>query len=152
MNTVVVHRDVVVAPSTGVPDACELEQWVTRSLQVSGRKDGEITIRIVDESEITALNQTYRGKSLATNVLSFVADMPVPTEPHYLGDVVISAPVVAREAIEQGKPLQAHWAHLVVHGVLHLLGYDHAAAEDAAAMENLEREILAEFGYADPYA
>ena len=152
MSTVVVHRDVVVAPSTGVPDAGKLERWVTRSLQASGRTDGEITIRVVDESEITALNQTYRGRSRATNVLSFVADVPVPTQPQYLGDVVISAPVVAREAIEQRKSLQAHWAHLVVHGVLHLLGYDHAAAEDAAAMETLEREILADFGYADPYA
>jgi probable rRNA maturation factor len=150
MNAVVVHRDVV-ADSPDVPDARSLKDWVTKSLDAAGRNDGEVTIRVVDEAEITALNETYRGKSQATNVLSFTAEMPVATHPRYLGDVVISAPVVRREARQQGKTVQAHWAHLVVHGVLHLLGYDHVAGDDAAGMEDLEREILAEFGYADPY-
>ena len=151
MNAVVVHRDVV-TDDPDVPDARSLYDWVTGSLNAAGRNGGEVTVRVVDEAEIAALNETYRGKSQATNVLSFTAEMPVETQPRYLGDIVISAPVVQREARQQGKPVQAHWAHLVVHGVLHLLGYDHVAGDDAAGMENLEREILAEFGYADPYA
>jgi len=151
MNAVVVHRDVI-AQVADVPDEHSLNNWVIKSLNAAGYDDGEVTIRIVDEAEITALNQTYRGKSQATNVLSFSAEMPVVTQPPYLGDVVISGPVVTREAREQGKSIQAHWAHLVVHGVLHLLGHDHVAGDDAANMESLEREILAEFGYADPYA
>ena len=151
MNAVVVHCDVV-APHTGIPDAHRLRHWVTRSLHAAECLHGELTIRVVDETEITDLNRVYRGKSQATNVLSFTAEAPVVIESRYLGDVVISAPVVAREASEQGKSLQAHWAHMVVHGVLHLLGYDHVAADDAANMEDLEREILAQFGYADPYA
>ncbi len=151
MNGVLVHRDVVVdAPQ--VPDQSQLVAWVAASLKAAGCDAGEVTVRVVDETEIAALNRTYRGQARATNVLSFAAEFPVATQPRYLGDVVISAPVVAREAREQDKPVEAHWAHLVVHGVLHLLGFDHALSEAAARMENLEREILAEFGYADPYA
>ena len=137
MNAIVVHRDVV-APAADVPDEQSLGEWVCASLNAAGREDGELTIRVVDEAEMAALNRIYRGKSDATNVLSFAADFPVATQPRYLGDVVISAPVVAREARTQGKSMRAHWAHMVVHGVLHLVGYDHAAGEDAERMENLE--------------
>ena len=108
----------------------------------------QVTIRYVDAEEGRALNRDYRGKDYATNVLSFAYE----TDPLTVGDLVICAPVVAEEAVAQGKPLHAHHAHLVVHGMLHLQGYDHeASAADAEVMEQEEREILAGLGFADPY-
>jgi len=109
---------------------------------------GEVTIRLVDAEEGQELNREYRGKDYATNVLSF----PYDTEPVVIGDLVICPGVVAREAAEQGKAADAHYAHLTVHGMLHLQGWDHENDEDAQAMEDEEREILAALGYADPYA
>lgn len=109
---------------------------------------GEITIRLVDAEEGQALNREYRHKDYATNVLSF----PYDSEPLILGDLVICPAVVAREAAEQNKPLAAHYAHLTVHGMLHLQGRDHEQDEDARQMENEETEILAALGYPDPYA
>ncbi len=108
---------------------------------------GEIAIRLVEADEGQALNKEYRGKDYATNVLSF----PYDSEPVVMGDLVICPSVVAREANEQNKPLAAHYAHLTVHGMLHLQGWDHDNDEDAEAMENEEREILAALGYPDPY-
>jgi len=108
---------------------------------------GQITIRLVDTEEGRVLNNDYRGKDYATNVLSF----PYDTEPVVTGDLVICPAVVAREAAEQNKPLAAHYAHLTVHGMLHLQGRDHETDEDAQAMEDEEREILAALGYPDPY-
>jgi len=108
---------------------------------------GQITIRLVDADEGRVLNNDYRGKDYATNVLSF----PYDTEPVVTGDLVICPAVVAREAAEQNKPLAAHYAHLTVHGMLHLQGRDHETDEDAQAMEDEEREILAALGYPDPY-
>ena len=107
----------------------------------------QVTIRLVDADEGRALNNDYRGKDYATNVLSF----PYDTEPVVTGDLVICPAVVAREAAEQDKPLAAHYAHLTVHGMLHLQGWDHENDEDAQAMEDEEREILAALGYPDPY-
>ena len=109
---------------------------------------GEVTIRLVDADEGQTLNNEYRGKDYATNVLSF----PYDTEPVVMGDLVICPSVVAREAAEQNKPLAAHYAHLTVHGMLHLQGWDHDNDDDAEAMENEETEILAAMGYPDPYA
>ena len=109
---------------------------------------GEITIRLVDTDEGQALNKEYRGKDYATNVLSF----PYDSEPVVMGDLVICPSVVAREAAEQNKPLDAHYAHLTVHGMLHLQGWDHDNDDDAQAMEDEEKEILAAMGYPDPYA
>ena len=109
---------------------------------------GEITIRLVDADEGRTLNNDYRGKDYATHVLSF----PYDSEPVVTGDLVICPAVVAKEAAEQGKPLDAHYAHLTVHGMLHLQGRDHDNDEDAEAMENEEKEILAALGYPDPYA
>ena len=109
---------------------------------------GEITIRLVDPDEGQELNAEYRGKDYATNVLSF----PYDTEPVVMGDLVICPSVVAREASEQNKPLAAHYAHLTVHGMLHLQGWDHDNDDDAEAMENEEKDILAALGYPDPYA
>lgn len=136
--------------AVGIPAPDEVQRWVECALQ-GRRPDAELAVRIVDEAEITALNRQYRGKDGATNVLSFpFEDMPgVVTE--QLGDIVICAPVVATEAVTQGKSLQAHWAHIVIHGVLHLLGYDHHRDAEAQEMEVLETRLLASLGFADPY-
>ena len=127
----------------GLPLRADFVRWARAAL-VGG---GEIAIRLVEADEGQALNKEYRGKDYATNVLSF----PYDNEPVVLGDLVICPSVVAREANEQNKPLAAHYAHLTVHGMLHLQGWDHDNDEDAEAMENEERDILAALGYPDPY-
>lgn len=140
----------------GLPGEADFRRWCELALRARSA-DSELTIRLVDEPEGRELNHTWRHKDYATNVLSFPAD--VPDGPNgeplldipLLGDLVICAPVVAREAAEQGKPAQAHWAHLVIHGCLHLLGYDHLEDEEAEEMEELERQLLAELGHPDPY-
>ncbi|HVT34911.1 MAG TPA: rRNA maturation RNase YbeY [Nevskiaceae bacterium] len=131
-------------PPAGVPAGSSLRAWAQAAL---GRARGELTIRIVDAGESHALNKQYRGKDKPTNVLSFQGDRAAQT----LGDLVICAPVVAREAREQGKSPRAHWAHMVVHGCLHLIGYDHERDRDAEKMEALEKKILRKLGYPDPY-
>ena len=141
-------------PRAGMPAATSFRKWVAAAL--AGRiREADLAIRLVDEKEGRALNHHYRGKDYATNVLSFPAELPegLPkgvTLP-LLGDLVLCAPVVAREAKEQGKPLNAHYAYLTVHGCLHLLGWDHEDPREAEAMEQLEREILAGLGLPDPY-
>jgi probable rRNA maturation factor len=136
----------------GVPSAARLKRWALVALGAKAR--GELTLRVVDDDESAALNSRYRGKSGPTNVLSFRAESPAGRSAELLpiGDVVICAGVVAREAREQGKPLTAHWAHMVVHGTLHLQGYDHDTERDAAAMEARERVLLADLGFPDPYS
>ena len=139
------------APRTGVPAATSFRKWVAAALK--GRiREADLAVRIVDTKEGRALNRHYRGKDYATNVLSFPAELPEGVKMPLLGDLVICAPVVAREAKEQHKPAVAHYAHLTVHGVLHLLGWDHDDDKEAEAMEQLERDILAELGLPDPYA
>lgn len=135
-----------------VPRAAELRKWVRCALADGVR--GELTVRIVDESEIAALNSRYRGKKGPTNVLSFRADSPPAADDELLpfGDVMICASVVEREAREQGKLPAAHWAHMAVHGALHLQGYDHETARDAEVMEARERALLAKLGFPDPYS
>ena len=135
---------------SGVPAEADLRRWVDAAL-AGRRAEAELSIRIVDEVEGAALNATYRHKQGATNVLSFPAELPAGVPLPVLGDLVICAPVVVREAREQGKPAEAHWAHLVVHGCLHLLDFDHETEIQAADMESLERNILAGMGYPDPY-
>ncbi|HRD66377.1 MAG TPA: rRNA maturation RNase YbeY [Candidatus Competibacter sp.] len=135
----------------GLPTDLELRRWAEAALAGADYpKDAELTIRIVNEAESTALNEAYRHKQGPTNVLSFPFEAPSEVETPLLGDIVICAPVVLREAIGQSKTPAAHWAHLVAHGVLHLLGYDHDE-EQAEAMESLEIRILAGLGYPDPY-
>lgn len=141
-------------PRAGIPAAVSFRRWVAAAL--SGRiREADLAIRLVDEKEGRALNRHYRGRDYATNVLSFPADLPegLPEGVRLplLGDLVLCAPVVAREAREQAKPLAAHYAHLTVHGTLHLLGWDHGNDIEAEAMEQLEREILAGLGIGDPY-
>jgi len=140
------------ATDAAAPDDAAFRRWCELALR-QRTADSEMTIRLVDEAEGRELNHTYRHKDYATNVLSFPADVPdelldIPL----LGDLVICIPVVEREAAEQGKALEAHWAHLVIHGCLHLLGYDHIEDDEAEEMEALERELLAELGHPDPYA
>ena len=106
----------------------------------------EISIRIVDSDEIQRLNRDYRQRDKPTNILSFAADLPTDVQPRLLGDLVICAPVVAAEAISQGKDKTSHWAHMVIHGLLHLLGYDHITDDEALEMEALEAKLLAELG------
>ena len=132
----------------GVPSRPQFRAWARAALNADGMRGGQITLRLVDAEEGQLFNRDYRGKDYATNVLSF----PYEIEPVVIGDLAICHPVVAREAAEQGKTLEAHYVHLVVHGVLHLQGYDHETGEaDAARMEDKEREILASLGFADPY-
>lgn len=138
-------------PRKGVPAPASFKRWAEAACR--GRiKRADIAIRVVDEREGRSLNHHYRGKDYATNVLSFPAELPEGVTLPLLGDLVICAPVVAREAAEQGKPLNVHYAHLTVHGVLHLLGLDHEDEREAEAMEAIERAILAELGHADPYS
>jgi probable rRNA maturation factor len=134
----------------GLPSASSFRKWAAAAAQGRIRK-ADLAIRLVDTKEGKALNRHYRGKDYATNVLSFPVELPEGVTLPLLGDLVICAPVVAREAAEQGKPLLAHYAHLTVHGVLHLLGLDHEDEREADAMEQMEREILAGLGLPDPY-
>ncbi|RBJ98497.1 rRNA maturation RNase YbeY, partial [Xanthomonas oryzae pv. oryzae] len=147
-----IRLDVAVSyalPRAGLPSAVSFRKWVAAALK--GRiREADLAVRLVDEKEGCSLNHHYRGKDYATNVLSFPAELPegLPKgiKMPLLGDLVICAPVVAREAAEQGKSLAAHYAHLTVHGTLHLLGWDHDDDKEADAMEQLEREILADLG------
>ena len=126
-----------------LPLRADFVRWARAAL-VGG---GEIAIRLVEIDEGQALNKEYRGKDYATNVLSF----PYALKPLLCGDLVLCAPVVAREAAEQGKLLAAHYAHLIVHGMLHLQGYDHERKHDAVTMEAVESFIMQRMGYPDPY-
>lgn len=130
------------------PSRKMIRAWARAAL-LEGR--AEVAIRLVGESEGHELNLTYRGKDYATNVLSFPAELPAGVDLPILGDIVICAPVVQREARVQGKDCRAHFAHLTVHGVLHLLGFDHEDPREAQSMEALERDILASLGFDDPY-
>jgi len=135
----------------GVPHARTLKKWALAALP---SKKYSVCIRIVGNAESRKLNRQWRGKDKPTNVLSFPAGFTRHASRitrHVLGDLAICAPVVAQEARDQGKSLHAHWAHMIVHGILHLLGYDHIAARDAKRMESLEVEILRGLGFTDPY-
>jgi probable rRNA maturation factor len=134
-----------------LPTSEELSAWI-RAVLLERMEEAEVALRIVGEAEGAALNERYRGRRGPTNVLTFPFDSPVRLEVPLLGDIVICAPVVRREAQEQSKDLQAHWAHLVVHGTLHLLGYDHQTPLQAHHMESLEQTILAALGFPNPYA
>ena len=132
-----------------IPDDNCFRGWVDAALEGAGAC--MVNLRIVDLAEGWALNREWRGKDAATNVLSFPADMPELDGKRILGDVVLCAPVIEQEASEQGKSLEAHWAHLVTHGLLHLLGFDHIKGTQAAAMETREIEILERLGFSNPY-
>jgi probable rRNA maturation factor len=132
----------------GLPLRPQLRLWVRAALDVDGKRGGQITVRFVGDDEGRSLNSEYRGKDYATNVLSF----PYESETLVVGDLVVCPAVVLSEAQAQGKPPEAHFAHLIVHGMLHLQGYDHESEDAAHQMESQEVVILAALGYPDPYA
>jgi probable rRNA maturation factor len=135
-----------------LPSEEQLNTWANAALVTrTEHEEPELTIRIVDEAESQELNFEYRGKDKPTNVLSFPFEAPAHVPIPLLGDLVVCKQVVEREAIEQGKTLTAHWAHMIVHGCLHLLGYDHIEDEEAEEMEGIERVVMADLGFEDPY-
>ncbi|PSW59627.1 rRNA maturation RNase YbeY [Photobacterium leiognathi subsp. mandapamensis] len=134
----------------GLPTEAEFQQWLDAAI-TPFQADAEVTIRLVDEADSHELNLEYRGKDRPTNVLSFPFEAPPGIELELLGDLIICRQVVEKEALEQNKPLKAHWAHMVVHGSLHLLGYDHIEDDEAEEMEGLETEIMQNMGFVDPY-
>ena len=138
--------------SSRVPAKADVTHWAAAALE-GRRKRARLSLRILDEEESADLNGRYRGKAGPTNVLSFPFEAPpgLPNPLSLIGDLAICAPVVEREALEQGKSLEAHWAHLVVHGILHLLGHDHLDEAEAREMEALETRILQELGFPAPY-
>ena len=147
------HLDLQIAlDTTGLvlPDEDQIRAWL-ESVLVERMPAAELTVRIVDEVEIEQLNQQYRHKQGPTNVLSFPFEADVPMDVPLLGDIVICAPVVAREAVEQHKDAMSHWAHMLVHGTLHLLGYDHHTDDEAEAMEQQEIQVMQLLGFSNPY-
>lgn len=137
-------------PSEDAPDEDSIKRWASAAIR-DERDNPELSLRIVDEIESADFNQQYRGKTGATNVLSFPFDAVTPEPLPILGDLVVCAPVVNREANEQQKTTEAHWAHIIIHGVLHLLGYDHLDDKDAEQMEGLETAIMLELNFPAPY-
>lgn len=147
-----VQIDIQTATAQPVPDAIDIRNWITAAVATQPPRDQlELTVRLVDIEEMSTLNHTYRGKSGPTNVLSFPADLPENLELPLLGDIIICAPVVRTEASEQNKDETAHWAHMTVHGTLHLFGYDHLQEEEAIIMEALETDILHVLNFNCPY-
>jgi probable rRNA maturation factor len=135
--------------SSTVPSELKFRQWATVALHEFG--DAELVVRIVDRDESQQLNARFRSRETATNVLSFPAELPEEVDLPLLGDVVICAPLVEQEAQEQNKLPESHWAHLTIHGILHLLGYDHQTEEEASRMESLEISLLQSLDFRDPY-
>ncbi len=151
MTRLTVHWDVQV-PKRGLPSAAQVETWVKAALKVAKRRRvTELSIQVLDRAAAQHFNHTYRGRDYATNVLSFPVDFPPEVSTPLIGDLVICAPVVVEEAAAQNKTVRDHFAHLCIHGVLHLLGYDHEEEVDAEIMETLEIKALAELSIADPY-
>ncbi len=145
-----VDLQVACDPQPGLPSERQLRNWASAAL-AKRRDQAELTIRLVDEQESQALNRDYRGKDAPTNVLSFPADLPPELELPLLGALVISRHVVEREAHEQGKAVSDHWAHMVIHGTLHLLGFDHIDDDEAEEMESLETALLKQLNINNPY-
>ena len=150
MNNVIIDLQIASENIENLPNEEQIQQWANAAVRAQ-TMEPEITVRIVDEAESHQLNLTYRGKDKPTNVLSFPFECPDEVELTLLGDLVICRQVVEQEAREQDKPLMAHWAHMVVHGCLHLLGYDHLEDAEAEEMESLETEIMLGLGFEDPY-
>lgn len=149
-NTFILDLQVATTSQTDLPSENQMTEWITVVLRPF-YDNAELTIRIVDENESQTLNRTYRNKDSATNVLSFPFESPLIMDRPLLGDLVICKAVVEREAQAQHKSLQSHWAHMIVHGILHLLGYDHMTDEQAHEMETLEIEIMETLGFNNPY-
>lgn len=136
---------------TGLPARSTIRRWAQAALKGLPRRRAALGVRLVGTAESTSLNARFRHRRHPTNVLSFPFEAPPGVRSENLGDLIICAPVVRREARRQNKPVRAHWAHMVVHGILHLRGYDHQNRQDATVMEQMETRILRELGYANPY-
>ncbi|ATZ11008.1 rRNA maturation RNase YbeY [Erwinia amylovora] len=150
MTQVILDLQLACESQQGLPTEADFQRWLEAVLP-QFQSESEVTIRLVDEAESHHLNHTYRGKEKPTNVLSFPFEAPPGIELPLLGDLIICRQVVEHEAAEQEKALEAHWAHMVIHGSLHLLGYDHIVDDEAEEMESLETEIMLALGYPDPY-
>jgi probable rRNA maturation factor len=150
MSRVILDLQIACEDSNNLPDKTAFQRWLEAVL-LPFQEEADVTVRLVDEVESNELNLTYRGKNKPTNVLSFPFEVPPGIALPLLGDLIICRRVVEQEAEEQGKTLEAHWAHMVVHGSLHLLGYDHIEDDAAKEMESLETEIMHGLGYPDPY-
>ena len=148
--TMTLDLQIAVENEQNLPTYEDILLWLNSTL-AKFQPNAEVTVRVVDELESQELNRDYRGKDKPTNVLSFPFEAPPGIDIDLLGDLIICKQVVEREAIEQNKPLISHWAHMVVHGCLHLLGYDHIEDQEAEEMESLETEIMKSMGYSDPY-
>jgi probable rRNA maturation factor len=149
-----VDLQIATADDKSIPSQAEIEHWVETAITAGSsdkREEAELTVRIVDSEESQQLNNQYRDKNKATNVLSFPFQNPPGITLPLLGDLVICKKVVENEALEQNKRLTEHWAHMLIHGTLHLLGYDHIDPQEATQMESLETKLLIELGYSDPY-
>lgn len=149
-KNIILDLQIVTHENNDLPEEQDFQRWVNAAI-LPFQAEAELTIRLVDEAESRELNATYRHKDKSTNVLSFPFESPPEIKLPLLGDLVICCQVVQREAREQNKPLLTHWAHMTIHGCLHLLGYDHLTDEQAEEMETLETEILQTLGYSDPY-
>ncbi len=144
--------DIASASSEPVPDEDDIRRWIAAALEAGGRDaDTEVSVRLVDDIEMAGLNRDYRNRQGPTNVLSFPSRLPPQVDLPLLGDIVVCAPVVGSEAAQQGKSREAHWAHMLVHGTLHLLGYDHVSEVEALEMEAFESAVMAGLGYPCPY-
>lgn len=150
MNAIILDLQVATQDSNNLPSEEQIMQWLNIILP-QFMENAELTIRIVDEAESQQLNNTYRHKDKPTNVLSFPFESPIEIDVPLLGDLIICKQVVEVEALEQHKLLMSHWAHMIVHGCLHLLGYDHILDEDAEEMENIEIDIMKQLGFDNPY-
>lgn len=154
--TVEIYLQSAIASSYPLPELAQFQTWVhcviDRHNYLKAADSVELTIRLVDITESARLNYKYRHKSGPTNVLSFPTERSSQTSTIYLGDLVICVPLVDKEATEQGKDIMAHWTHLTIHGVLHLLGYDHEEENEATFMESIEIELLASLGFKNPYS
>lgn len=150
MSNVILDLQLACESEQGLPTEADFQRWLEAVLP-QFQPESEVTIRVVDKAESHELNHTYRGKDKPTNVLSFPFEAPPGIELPLLGDLIICRQVVEQEAREQEKALEAHWAHMVIHGSLHLLGYDHIEDNEAEEMESLETEIMLALGYPDPY-
>ncbi len=150
MDKIILDLQIATSDSNDIPSQDKIQQWLTFILP-QFVNEAELTIRIVDEQESQYLNNLYRHKDKPTNVLSFPFESPVEMETPLLGDLVICKQIVQKEAQEQNKSLESHWAHMIVHGCLHLLGYDHIDDNEAQEMESIEIDIMAALGFANPY-
>ncbi|MGF1739583.1 rRNA maturation RNase YbeY [Vibrio profundum] len=148
--SIMLDLQIAVEEQSNLPTEAQIQEWLNKTVSLF-QPQAEVTVRIVDSKESQQLNHEYRGKDKPTNVLSFPFEAPPGIELDLLGDLIVCKQVVESEAVEQNKPLLAHWAHMVVHGSLHLLGYDHIEDDEAEEMESLETEIMQGLGFEDPY-